>query len=160
VVAAGGLPNYESKLFPVPGAFQQLPLIMIEETAADPAAVAKTLELVVAQADVTLRNLQQQANVPADQMVTPFVVSPPTEPAVAMPSRTRSTIATFAAGAGLAVLITVLADVLLTRRKSRAHQRQLANTEVAAGPDPVHPQNDVHTAGNAAPSAEGVMDSR
>ena len=55
VVAAGGLPDYVSKMFPVPATSPQLPLIMIEATAADPAAATKTLELVVAQAEVTLR---------------------------------------------------------------------------------------------------------
>jgi hypothetical protein len=94
---------------------------------------------VIAQAPVTLRALQQQAQVPADQMVTPFVVSPPNAPAAAMPSRTRSTVAIFAAGAGLSVLLTVLVDVLLTRfstrRKSRAEQRRATEP---VGPNPPH----------------------
>lgn len=121
VVAAGGLPNYNSKMFPVPATSPQLPLIMLEATDADPAAVTKTLTLVIAQAEVTLRTLQQQAQVPEDQMVEPFVVTPPSTPAAAMPSRTRSTIAVFVAGAGLAVLVSVLADVLLSRRKAMKH---------------------------------------
>ncbi|MFC7448776.1 hypothetical protein [Rhodococcus daqingensis] len=118
VVAAGGLPDYESKMFPVP-APQQLPLIMIESTSADPTAVSKTLELVSAQAEVTLRTLQQQARVPDDLMVVPFPVSPPSAPGAAMPTRTRSTMSIFLAGLGLSVLFTVVVDVLLTRRKSR-----------------------------------------
>ena len=73
---------------------------MIEATNADPAAVTKTLELVLQQAEITLRTLQQQAQVPDDQMVAPFVVSPPSAPAAGMPTRTRSTIAIFVAGAG------------------------------------------------------------
>ena len=55
----------------------QLPLITIDVTAGKPAAVTKTLEVVLAQTQVTLRSLQQQAQVPEDQMMTPFLVSPP-----------------------------------------------------------------------------------
>jgi hypothetical protein len=157
VVAAGGLPDYVSKMFPAP-ANQQLPLIVIDATDEDPAAVTKTLEVVIAQAGVSVRTLQQQARVPDDQMVAPFVVSPPSAPAAAMPTRTRSTIAIFVAGAGLSVLLTVLADVLLTRRKSRAQQRRQERSDAAAGPDPAHPPNEVKQPNQTAPVAERVMD--
>ena len=158
VVAAGGLPDYVSRMFPVPGTMPQLPLIMIEATDADPAEVSKTLELVVAQAEVTLRTLQHQAQVPEDQMVAPFVVSPPSTPAAGMPARMRSTIAIFVAGAGLSVLLTVVVDVLLTRRKSRTLQRKLAQAEVAAGPDSAHPLNEIQQPIEAAIAAERIMD--
>ena len=75
-------------------------------------------------AEDTLKSLQQQARVPADQMVGMFVVLPPTAPTATMPSRMKSTITIFVAGAGLALLVTVLADVLLTHFKSRAQRRQ------------------------------------
>jgi hypothetical protein len=159
VVAAGGLPNYVSKMFPVPATMAQLPIIMIEATDADPAAVSKTLELVVAQAEVTLRTLQQQAQVPGDQMVAPFVVSPPSVPLAGMPSRTRSTIAIFVAGAGLAVLVTVLVDALLTRHKAKRRQR-LALAEVDAEPIPVDPPTDVHQPTPAATATEGALEAR
>lgn len=115
VVAAGGQGDYTAKMFPVDSGMQQLPLIMIEATESDPAAAAKTVQLAVAQADPALRNLQQQAGVPDDQMVRALSVSPPSAPAAATPSRTRSTIAIFLAGAGLSVLLGLMSDVLLTR---------------------------------------------
>lgn len=118
VVEAGGLPSYVAYLMPSPGG-GQLPLISVDVTNADKEAVSRTLEIVIAQADETLKDLQRQARVPDDQMVTTFVVSPPSTPAAGMPSRTRSTIAVFVAGFGLSVLVTVLADVLLTRRRQR-----------------------------------------
>ncbi|WP_420749511.1 hypothetical protein [Rhodococcus sp. O3] len=118
VVAAGGSPDYTAKAFPTPPPNPQLPMVFVEQTSSDPAEVTKTLELVAAQAEVTLRTLQQQARVPEDQMVTPFVVTPPGTPVAAMPTRTRSTIAILAAGTGLSILVTVLADVLLTRLRS------------------------------------------
>jgi hypothetical protein len=152
VVAAGGLPDYHSKMFPVPGNMAQLPLIMIEETDADPAAVTKTLDLVVAQVQVSLRNLQEHAQVPDDQMVTSFVVSPPSEPMGAMPSRMRSTIAIFAAGAGLSVLLAVLLDVILTRRKSKVLQRRAA--KAAGQPDPDQPPINSREPTQAASAAE------
>ena len=96
---------------------------------------------------------------PEDQMVAPFVVSPPSAPAAGMPARTRSTIAIFVAGAGLSVLVTVLVDVLLTRRKSRAQRRRPAQSEAAAGPNPVE-RDDVPEPNDAATVAEGVMDAR
>jgi hypothetical protein len=160
VVAAGGLPDYGSKMFPVAVAGQQLPLIMIEATNADPAAVSRTLELVIAQSDVSLRSLQQQARVPDDQMVAPFVVSPPSAPAGGMPARTRSTLAIFIAGLGLTTLLTVVVDVLLTRRKSRSEQRRQAQSEAAAAPDSAQPPKEVQQPIEAAPVPEGVMDAR
>lgn len=133
VVAGGGIPDYVSRMFPVPTGTSPLPIVMVEATAADPAAVTRTLELVIAQADVTMQALQQQARVPEDEMVTPFVVSPPGTPAAGMPARTRSTIAIFVAGAGLAVLVTVVLDVLLVRRKARKI-RELPSAEEVEEP--------------------------
>jgi hypothetical protein len=159
VVAAGGLPHYGAKMFPVPATMQQLPLIVVEVTDPDPAAVSKTLELVVAQAEVSLRTLQHQAEVPDDQMMTPFVVSPPGTPSAGMPSRTRSTIAIFIAGAGLSVLATVLVDVLLSRYKARRRQR-LGSAEVRAEPEPVDSPGDVGQPIPAANATEGALEAR
>jgi hypothetical protein len=158
VVAAGGLPDYTARMFPVPATMPQLPLIMIEVTDADPTEVSKTLELVVHEADGTLRSLQQQAQVPDDQMVTPFVVSPPSAPAAGTPSRTRSTIAIFVAGAGLAVVVTILADVLLTRRKARRRQLPPTGADVQPVPADVGP-NGQHPAPTASPT-EGARETR
>jgi len=165
VVAAGGQPNYTARMFPVPATSPPLPLIMIEATESQSADATKTVELVIAQADSTLRTLQQLAGVPGDQMVAPFTVSPPSVPAAGMPSRTRSTIAIFVAGAGLSVLIGTVVDVLLMRRKSRAHWRRQGEVDTAAGPGPAPPQRDNHEQRDTdrqdglAPAAEGVMGS-
>ncbi|MEV6768609.1 hypothetical protein AB0N05_08230 [Nocardia sp. NPDC051030] len=117
VVSGGGQPNYVARLFPVTSNSAQIPLVMLEETAADPQSAAKTLELVMAQADSTLTGLQQSAQVPSDQMVASFTVQPPSTPVAATPSRTRSTISVLAAGIGLSILLTVLLDVVLERLK-------------------------------------------
>jgi hypothetical protein len=157
VVSKGGLPNYVSRMFPGPANTGQLPLVMIEETHADPAEVTRTLELVLAQAETTLRNLQQQAQVPQEQMVSALVVSPPSAPAAGMPARTRLTIAIFAAGAGLSVLTTVLVDVLLSRLKA-SRRRRLASAEVAA--EPAETPADVPPPYQAATAAEGTLEAR
>jgi hypothetical protein len=163
VVAAGGQPDYVSRMFPVPATSPPLPMILVEDTNADPAAVTKTLELVIAGADTTVRNLQAQARVPTDLMVAPFVVSPPSPPAAGMPSRTRSTIAIFVAGAGLSVLLTVVVDVFLMRRKSRVRKRRQVEVDTAAEPSPAPPQRDTHEQRDTdqqdglAPAAEDVM---
>jgi hypothetical protein len=107
------------------------------------AAATKTLELFIAQSEVTLRNLQQQAHVPEDQMVATFVVSPPSAPAAGMSARTRSAIAIFAAGFGLAVVVTVLIDVLLSRRRRRIEVVAQAKP-AATGPSPNRSARDVH----------------
>jgi hypothetical protein len=141
VEAGGGSPDYTARMFPVPASSPTLPLVMIEITSDKPANASKTLDLAIQQAAVTVRNLQQQAQVPDDQMVSSFVVSPPSTPGAVMPSRTRATISIFAAGAALAVVLTVLVDVLLTRRKSRVEQRP-TQSAAAAGPEPEqHPSN-------------------
>ncbi|HEY7052910.1 MAG TPA: hypothetical protein VH496_12380 [Mycobacterium sp.] len=157
VVAAGGLPTYTSKLFPVPATSPELPLIMVEVTDADPAAVSKTLRLVVAQAAVTLRSLQQQAQVPDEEMVAPFVVSPPGTPVAGMPSRTRSTISTFVAGAGLAVLLSVLVDVFLTRRKAK---RRPATAKADEETKLVSPPGDAEESISAVATTEGAVEAR
>lgn len=124
VAAAGGRADYTVRMFPVPGTMPELPLIMIEATEPDAVSASKTVELVVAQADSALRTLQQQARVPDSQMVTPFVVSPQSVPAAGMPSRTRSTVAVFVGCAGVAILVGIVADVLLSRWGARRRKRQ------------------------------------
>lgn len=132
VVASGGLPDYSARMFPGPANMQQLPLIMIEATNPERKAVSATLQLVVAEAEATLKALQQQANVPDAQMVVPFVVSPPSTPAAGTPARTRSTVTIFAAGLGLSVVATVLLDVLLTRRTRRKNVAHAPSTPAEA----------------------------
>src|SRR4029077_1558583 len=103
---------------------QPVPLVMIEETAPDPASATKTLELVTDEMSSVLEQIQKQANVPPEMAVDSFVVSPPSDPIAAMPTRTRSTATIGVAGLGLAVLVAVLTDVLLGRfRKRRTGRR-------------------------------------
>jgi hypothetical protein len=151
VVAGGGLPDYSAKIFPAPPNTPPIPLIMIEETSTNPSNVTKTLELVTAETATTLAALQQQARVPDDQMAISFSVQPPRAPAGGMPSRTRSTIAIFAAGLGLSVVVTVFADVVLSRRKRKKQDRGLAPT--GPGPEPAvdsGAEESVQTAGKGA----------
>ena len=158
VIAGGGGP-YTTKMFPTPGGMQQLPMVMLEVTAETPAKASTTLALVTNEADVTVRQLQRQAGVPDGQMVASFVVSPPSTPMAAMPSRTRSTIVIFAAGVGLSILLTVALDVLLTRLRSRVIRRKLARADKTSEPAPADPPNDI-----AEPSepvlAESVVETR
>lgn len=148
VVAAGGKADYTARMFPVPGGMPELPLIMVEATEADPIATSKTVESVVAQADSTLRTLQQQAMVPEDQMVRALVVSPPSVPLPGMPSRTRSTISVFVALAGLAILAGLMADLLLTRwaerrrKPQRTADRSTDGAGAADGTSNSRPQDD------------------
>lgn len=155
VSAAGGLPDYVSKVFPTQAPNPQLPLVMIEATSPDPAAVSRTLGLVTAQADGTMRTIQQQARVPDDQMVTSFVVAPPSTPAPAMPSRTRSTITIFAVGVGLSVLCAVLADVLLPKRR-RTPPSAPPRVVATDGGSPADSRGSAHRLERA---AEGAKDS-
>jgi hypothetical protein len=131
VVAAGGKANYTSRMFPVAQGMPELPLIMIEADEPDPIAASKTVELVVAQADPTLRTVQQQAGVPDDQMVKPLLASPPSPPVAGTPSRTRSTIAIFAAGVGITILAGVVIDVLMLRWKAWRKKRRLTGVQTA-----------------------------
>jgi hypothetical protein len=159
VVKGGGIPDYVSKMFPVPTGTSPLPIVMVEATNADPAAVTRTLELVITQADVTLRALQRQAQIPEDQMVTPFVVSPPSAPAAGMPARTRSTIAIFVAGAGFVVLVSVVVDALLVRRKAR-RVRGLASSEDVEEPKSAHLPTNSDEPNQATTAPEGALEAR
>jgi hypothetical protein len=141
VVAGGGLSDYAARMFPVPASSPPMPMILIESSNGDPAAVTKTLELVLRQADGALHDIQAQAQVPTNLMVAPFVVSPPSAPSAGMPSRTRSTVAIFVAGFGLSVLMTVLADILLTRLRSRSQRRRQAHPDSAAEWGSTHSPN-------------------
>ena len=154
VAAQGGLGYYGAKIFQVSQTLE-LPLIMIEITAADPALVTKTLNLVLAEADGATRSMQQQARVPNDQMVFPFVASPPIPPMAAMPSRLQSTVSIAVAGAGLTILLSVLIDVILTRRRSRAQKQNAVLTEAAAGLGSTDRSDDAVKGDHAVP-AEGA----
>ena len=158
--AAGGRPDYTVRMFPVPGTMPQLPLIMIEATEPDPVAAAKTVELVIAQADPVLRTLQQQAQVPNSQMVTPFVVSPPSKPVAGMPSRTRSTVAVFVALAGLAILAGLAADLLLNGWKERRRTRQQTAVQATDGADTADGASNALAQGEDAAVGEVAVDSR
>jgi hypothetical protein len=120
VVAAGGRPDFTAKMFPVPPTASPIPLIMIEQTAPTPDAAKKTLQLVIGEVTASLKSLQQNADVPPETMVATFVVAPPSEPVAAVPSRTRATASIFVAGLGLSVVVTVLVDVLLGRRRKKS----------------------------------------
>jgi hypothetical protein len=157
VVAGGGLPNYSAKLFPVPPTAPPIPLVMIEETAPNPALATKTLQLVTNEMTASLQSIQQQAGVPADQMVGSFVVSPPSEPVAAMPSRTRSTTTVFVAGLGLAVLVTVLVDVLLVRRRKRIKVAPQAPSSSEPLPSADHTPGEDRIPTNA-PKPDGVVE--
>ena len=69
VVALGGSQTYTAKLFPVAANQQPVPLVMIEETAPDPASATKTLELVTDEMSSVLEQIQKQANVPPEMAV-------------------------------------------------------------------------------------------
>jgi hypothetical protein len=150
VMASGGLSDYSVRMFPGPANMQQLPLIMIEATNADREAVSTTLELVVTEAESTLKALQQQANVPDPQMVVPFVVSPPSTPAAGTPARTRSTLAILVAGLGLSVVVTVLLDVLLSRLRRR--------TKVADPPTVASGGHNAHSVATNGQQADAVAE--
>lgn len=156
VVAAGGLPTYSAKLFPVPPTAPPIPLVMIEETAPDPTAATKTVELVTNEMTASLETIQRQARVPADMMVEPFVVSPPSVPIPAMPTRTRSTASIFVAGLGLSVLVTVLVDVLLVRLRKRIKVAPQAPSNSGRLPSSEHTPGDDRTPTNA-PVPDGVV---
>ena len=163
VVAGGGLPNYSAKLFPVSAATTPIPLVLIEESAPDPAAATKTLDLVTIEMTAVLEKIQQQANVPADMMVKSFVVSPPSQPIAGMPTRTRATASIFVAGAGLSVLVTVLVDVLLVRRRKRPKEASSSRSRRSPSrppaeqlPSPEHTPADDGTPTNA-PVPDGVV---
>jgi hypothetical protein len=158
VVAAGGQPDYMVRMFPVPATSPELPLIMIEATEPDPIAASKTVELVVAQADPVLRTLQQQAGVPDTQMVKPLQVSPPSPPAAGMPSRTRSTIAIFVAGAVLAILAGLVVDLLLMRWKTRRQKRQQTRVQTADGADTADGAEAADGAGHVSPRSRHASD--
>jgi hypothetical protein len=164
VMAAGGQPGYFTRMFPVPQGSPELPLILIESTQPNPIAASKTVELVIAQADPTLRTIQQQAGVPDDQMAKAFVVSPASVPAAGTPSRLKSTISIFAAGAGIAILAGVVVDVLLmrwkARRQIRGQKRRQAQVQTADGADTAYGARSVDRQKKDAAVDEVAVDSR
>lgn len=143
VVAGGGSPDYIVKMFPSPPTAPPLPLVTIEETAPEPEMATKTLKLVSKEMAPTLEAIQVQANVPREMMIGTFVVTPPTQPVAAMPTRTRSTATIAVAGIALTVLVTVVADILLIRlrRKPKPLRRSAAKDDEPA-PSPANTSRD------------------
>jgi hypothetical protein len=125
VAAQGGLAPYTAQVFSIPGA--QLPIVVIDTTADDPDQAAKTLDLVAAQSDGKLRSIQASARIPEDQMLQTYAVGTQGAPIAAIPNRLRGAVATFVGGLGLVVLVTVLIDVLIQRRR---------DNRATAQPDP------------------------
>ena len=127
-------------------------------TNGDPDKVSKTLGLVLVKANVVLQSLQEHAQVPADQMVTPFEVAPPSTPSPGMPSRTRSTAAIFLAGVGLSILLTVVLDVLLARFRVRRPTDSPLAESGASDEQPViaHAETDGHLLEPAAAIPDGA----
>jgi hypothetical protein len=119
VIAGGGSADYKVKMFPGPGNAPPLPLLTIDTTQPDSDTAARTMELVVAQADQIVKNVQRQAGVSESQLVGTVVVSRPGRPVSGTPSRVRSAVSIFAGGLGLSVLASVIADVVLSRREGR-----------------------------------------
>lgn len=120
VVASGGQPDYTTKQFPGAPNMPPLPLILIEATQPDPTAALKTVEAVAAQTGPVIHALQQHAGVPESEMAAAFTATPATAPVAGTPSRTRATVGLLIAGYGLSLLLTVVLDVILGRRKSRS----------------------------------------
>jgi len=134
VIAAGGEPHYDARLFPVPATSPPIPLVMIDVATSTPASATKTLELAGMELRLSLENIQNQADVSPQMMATSFVVSPPSAPIPAMPSRTRSTMMIAVGGIGLTVLVTVLVDVALNRRRRRIGSAVEPTDEADADP--------------------------
>lgn len=117
VVTAGGRPNYNVRMFPSPGTAAPLPIIMVEATESDAGTAAATVKAAIAQAEQVLHTIQQQAGVPEAQMVRALVASPPRAPVAGKPSQIRSSISMALAGLVLAVVLALVADMLILRRK-------------------------------------------
>lgn len=119
VVAEGGQPNYEVKMFPVLPNSPQLPLIMVEATEPDAASAQKTVQVASQQVPAALRQVQAQAGVPDELHVRGISPAPPSPPVAASPSRTKSAVAIVFSGVLLSVLAAVIVDTVFSRRKSR-----------------------------------------
>jgi hypothetical protein len=126
VTTDGGVPDYTAKIFAKPEAAGEIPLVLVEATEQDPTLALLTVQQVVTQANPLLQRLQQAANVPPDQMVTAFLVSPPSTPTAGMPSRIRYSVGVGLAGICVAVLAAVLADMLVKWWRARRRSKQVS----------------------------------
>lgn len=139
VLAGGGAWSYRVTMLPGPGNAPPLPLLSIDTTQRNPDIASKTVELVVAQADEIVKNVQKQAGVPDSQLVGTTLVSFPGKPTGAMPSRIRSTASIFIGGLGLSIVTGVVIDMVLLRRRARRSRAVLGGPEnsdsAGAAPD-------------------------
>ena len=138
VVAAGGVWNYKVSMFPGPGNAPPLPMLLIETTQPNGDTTAKTIDSRLAQSDEVLKNVQRKAGVPESELVGALVLSRPGKPVGGMPSRVRSTASIFIGGLGVSILLSVVADVLLSRRRARRDGLRRRGERVAAGDPELH----------------------
>ena len=117
VAAAGGYPGYEVKMLPSADGIQQLPLAMVDVTASDPETAQKTIAAVLQQVPSVVRSIQLDAGVPESLLAKPITATQPGPPTAAVPSRSKAAIVLFLAGTGISVLIAVLADIAIMRRR-------------------------------------------
>lgn len=133
VVAAGGSTDYFVRMFPAPPGSPPLPLIMIDSTTSDPGLSVRTVNAAAAQVEPLVVQIQQEAGVPAEQIVRTLIARDASAPQAAVPSRTRSTLFTVGAGVGIAILCGVLFDVAAERLKERRVSRSAGSAGLPAG---------------------------
>ena len=148
VVAAGGQPNYTARMFPVPATIAAIAARHDRSHRAGPGRRFEDRRTGCRASRPDATNAAA-ASRRAGRSDGDTIRGVPAERARAgMPSRTRSTITVFVAGAGLAILVGLVVDVLLMRWKARRQKRrQTAGSDrgwrdTADGARNVDPQNE------------------
>ncbi|MFP5376699.1 MAG: hypothetical protein ACLGIO_07970 [Acidimicrobiia bacterium] len=132
LVARGASENYEVGLDPSNPA----PLVIAVAIGGREEA-RRTVELVLAEVEADLERRQEGLGAPPETWITTEVVTPPTRPIAQAGARTRAFIAAVMVGSALAAGLTLLADLLLSRRGRTSGRREPDATDEPAPEAPV-----------------------
>ena len=138
VLAAGDVYAYDARLYPARERTQAPPQVLIEASGPDREGVLTTLRRVIGESPRALQNLQIDAQVPADRMVTMLVVAEPSVPTYGAPPRIRLFLAILTGGILLTILSTVISDFAIAGASARRVASKVAYT---SGLKPHHDEN-------------------
>ncbi|MGU3432745.1 hypothetical protein ACNHUS_06970 [Actinomycetes bacterium M1A6_2h] len=132
VAEQGGYTTYQAEVFALPTA-GQLPIVVVSSTGGSRDRVSTTMELVLAQAEPTLKNLQAGAGVPESRMASAYPLSVIPDPIGSLPSRTREAGAIAAAGIVIALVAGVLTDAVIKRISTIRRRKSDSREPVGRG---------------------------
>ncbi|MGV9712246.1 hypothetical protein ACWDTI_16475 [Gordonia sp. NPDC003424] len=139
IVTESGAKSFKCEVYAVPGG--QLPLVSMTSTADDPQTAIRTLDIATKEATTVLDRVQADAQIPETAFAVVYGVSAQEKATALTPGRSRLTAGLLAVGFFFSVVITILFDVAMMRRK-RQNEATHGTDDVGTVGEPVETDED------------------